>query len=227
MLRTMFKSKIHRATVTQADLHYVGSVTIDADLMDAADLLPGELVAHRRHHQRRPAGDVRHRGRARLRCHRDQRRGGPPRAPRRPGDHHQLRAGRRRRGPGAAAARGPRRRRQPDRRPGRRPRRAGAGLGPGAQPAGGQRSDRSARRRVPRCDDPTRSVHERHRDPRRPGGGPPGGGGGGRSRGPHRVLRAGRAGPRAGPGPHDRRAGARGKGHRGLTGPRALRHGRP
>jgi aspartate 1-decarboxylase len=44
MLRTMFKSKIHRATVTQADLHYVGSVTVDADLMDAADLLPGELV---------------------------------------------------------------------------------------------------------------------------------------------------------------------------------------
>ncbi|GAB2820283.1 aspartate 1-decarboxylase [Actinocorallia aurea] len=44
MFRTMFKSKIHRATVTQADLHYVGSVTIDADLMDAADLLPGEQV---------------------------------------------------------------------------------------------------------------------------------------------------------------------------------------
>ncbi|MCD7443481.1 aspartate 1-decarboxylase [Streptomyces lincolnensis] len=44
MLRTMHKSKIHRATVTQADLHYVGSVTIDADLLDAADLLPGELV---------------------------------------------------------------------------------------------------------------------------------------------------------------------------------------
>jgi aspartate 1-decarboxylase len=41
----MFKSKIHRATVTQADLHYVGSVTIDADLMEAADLLPGEQVA--------------------------------------------------------------------------------------------------------------------------------------------------------------------------------------
>jgi aspartate 1-decarboxylase len=40
----MLKSKIHRATVTQADLHYVGSVTIDLDLMDAADLLPGELV---------------------------------------------------------------------------------------------------------------------------------------------------------------------------------------
>ncbi|MGW4181761.1 aspartate 1-decarboxylase [Streptomyces albidoflavus] len=44
MLRTMFKSKIHRATVTHADLHYVGSVTVDRDLMDAADLLPGELV---------------------------------------------------------------------------------------------------------------------------------------------------------------------------------------
>lgn len=44
MMRTMFKSKIHRATVTQADLHYVGSVTVDAELMEAADLLPGELV---------------------------------------------------------------------------------------------------------------------------------------------------------------------------------------
>src|SRR5690348_10352900 len=45
MLRTMMKSKIHRATVTRADLHYVGSVTVDADLMDAADLLEGEQVA--------------------------------------------------------------------------------------------------------------------------------------------------------------------------------------
>ena len=45
MYRTMFKSKIHRATVTKADLHYVGSVTIDADLMDAADLLAGEQVS--------------------------------------------------------------------------------------------------------------------------------------------------------------------------------------
>jgi aspartate 1-decarboxylase len=45
MFRTMLKSKIHRARVTQADLHYVGSVTIDEDLMDAADLLPGEQVA--------------------------------------------------------------------------------------------------------------------------------------------------------------------------------------
>ncbi|WP_203337167.1 aspartate 1-decarboxylase [Nocardioides limicola] len=44
MLRTMMKSKIHRATVTQADLHYVGSVTVDEDLLEAADILPGELV---------------------------------------------------------------------------------------------------------------------------------------------------------------------------------------
>lgn len=45
MNRTMFKSKIHRATVTHADLHYVGSVTVDEDLLDAADILPGELVS--------------------------------------------------------------------------------------------------------------------------------------------------------------------------------------
>ena len=45
LLRTMMKSKIHRVTVTQADLHYVGSVTVDEDLMEAADLLPGEQVA--------------------------------------------------------------------------------------------------------------------------------------------------------------------------------------
>ncbi len=44
MIRTMMKSKIHRATVTQADLHYVGSCTIDADLMEAADILEGEQV---------------------------------------------------------------------------------------------------------------------------------------------------------------------------------------
>ncbi|MFJ5290540.1 aspartate 1-decarboxylase [Streptomyces sp. NPDC088348] len=44
MYRTLMKSKIHRATVTQADLHYVGSLTIDSDLMRAADLLPGEKV---------------------------------------------------------------------------------------------------------------------------------------------------------------------------------------
>lgn len=45
MQRIMMKSKIHRATVTQADLDYVGSVTIDQDLLDAADLLEGEQVS--------------------------------------------------------------------------------------------------------------------------------------------------------------------------------------
>jgi aspartate 1-decarboxylase len=44
MQRHMLKSKIHRATVTACDLNYVGSITLDADLMRSADLLPGELV---------------------------------------------------------------------------------------------------------------------------------------------------------------------------------------
>ena len=44
MMRLMLKSKIHRATVTQADLHYVGSIAIDRALMDAADLLENEQV---------------------------------------------------------------------------------------------------------------------------------------------------------------------------------------
>ena len=44
MMRVMLKSKIHRATVTQADLHYVGSIAIDRALMEAADLLEGERV---------------------------------------------------------------------------------------------------------------------------------------------------------------------------------------
>lgn len=44
MMRVMLKSKIHRATVTQADLHYVGSISIDSSLMEAADLLENEQV---------------------------------------------------------------------------------------------------------------------------------------------------------------------------------------
>ena len=44
MLINVFKSKIHRVRVTQADLNYVGSVTIDADLLDAAGIIPGEQV---------------------------------------------------------------------------------------------------------------------------------------------------------------------------------------
>lgn len=44
MQRFMLYAKIHRATVTQADLHYVGSLTVDRALMEAADLLPGQQV---------------------------------------------------------------------------------------------------------------------------------------------------------------------------------------
>ena len=44
MQRSMLYAKLHRVTVTQADLNYVGSVTIDRDLLDAARLLPGERV---------------------------------------------------------------------------------------------------------------------------------------------------------------------------------------
>ncbi len=45
MHRTMLKSKIHRATVTDCDLHYVGSITVDADLLEAADIKEFEQVA--------------------------------------------------------------------------------------------------------------------------------------------------------------------------------------
>ena len=44
MRRRMFKSKIHRATVTDADLHYVGSISLDPAVMDLADILDGEQV---------------------------------------------------------------------------------------------------------------------------------------------------------------------------------------
>jgi len=44
LIRTIFKSKLHRATVTQACLNYVGSITIDEDLLDAADIYIGEKV---------------------------------------------------------------------------------------------------------------------------------------------------------------------------------------
>ena len=45
MQRVMLKSKIHRATVTDCDLHYVGSITLDPLLLEAADILPHEQVA--------------------------------------------------------------------------------------------------------------------------------------------------------------------------------------
>lgn len=44
ILREMGKSKIHRATVTQAELHYEGSITVDGALLEAADILPGEKI---------------------------------------------------------------------------------------------------------------------------------------------------------------------------------------
>ncbi len=44
MMYTMMHGKIHRATVTEANLEYMGSITIDEDLMDAAGILPGERV---------------------------------------------------------------------------------------------------------------------------------------------------------------------------------------
>jgi len=44
MLRTMLKSKIHRATLTGTELNYTGSITLDLDLLEAADILPGEQV---------------------------------------------------------------------------------------------------------------------------------------------------------------------------------------
>jgi aspartate 1-decarboxylase len=44
MRRTMLKSKVHRATITGSDLHYVGSITMDPELLEAADILENELV---------------------------------------------------------------------------------------------------------------------------------------------------------------------------------------
>lgn len=44
MFLTLFKSKIHRATVTEANLNYMGSITVDESLLKAADILPGEKV---------------------------------------------------------------------------------------------------------------------------------------------------------------------------------------
>ncbi len=43
-LRQMLKSKIHRATVTEADVNYIGSITIDSELIERVDLVPNELV---------------------------------------------------------------------------------------------------------------------------------------------------------------------------------------
>ena len=66
MQRTMLKSKIHRATVTDCDLHYVGSITIDPDLLEAADILRARAGPRRRRRQRRALRDLHDRRRARL-----------------------------------------------------------------------------------------------------------------------------------------------------------------
>ena len=46
MIRTMMNGKIHRARVTESNLNYVGSITIDADILDAVDILPNEKGSH-------------------------------------------------------------------------------------------------------------------------------------------------------------------------------------
>lgn len=53
MFRTILGGKIHRATVTEADLNYVGSITVDQDLLDAAGICPNEKSRHRQQQQRR------------------------------------------------------------------------------------------------------------------------------------------------------------------------------
>ena len=82
MRRRMMKSKIHRATVTDANLHYVGSITVDRDLMDAGRPPRVRAGRRRRHRQRRPPRDLRHRGRAGLGRDLPQRRRRPPRVTR-------------------------------------------------------------------------------------------------------------------------------------------------
>ena len=87
MLIEMLKGKIHRARVTQAELNYVGSVTIDRTLMDAAGILEYEKVQ---------IADVDNG--ERLETYVPNRRCGAVREHRRQGDHHGLRAGNARRG---------------------------------------------------------------------------------------------------------------------------------
>jgi len=80
MLRTMCKSKIHRATLTDANLHYEGSITIDSDLLEAADILPYEKVqvvigkenpaqAFHRTDETEPCPDAPHSGKHALTAH--------------------------------------------------------------------------------------------------------------------------------------------------------------
>ena len=81
MRRRMMKSKIHRATVTDANLNYVGSITVDRDLMEAADLLEYEQVAIVDIDNGNRFETYVIEGRAGRRRHLPQRRRRPPRAP--------------------------------------------------------------------------------------------------------------------------------------------------
>lgn len=72
----VLKSKIHRVTITQANLSYVGSITVDEDLLDAAHLIAGEKVPDRQRQQRRATGDLYNQGRARQRRRLSERTGG-------------------------------------------------------------------------------------------------------------------------------------------------------
>lgn len=86
----VLKSKIHRVTITQANLSYVGSITVDEDLLDAAHLIAGEKVPDRQRQQRRATGDLYNQGRARQRRRLSERTGGPQVRRGRRGDHHFL-----------------------------------------------------------------------------------------------------------------------------------------
>ena len=90
MYRSMFRSKIHRATVTGADLNYEGSVTIDADLLAAADILPNQQVEIWNVTNGERFSTYALRGPAGLRGRLHQRRGSPQGQSRRSGDHCHL-----------------------------------------------------------------------------------------------------------------------------------------
>ncbi len=74
-MRSIIRSKIQKATVTQAELHYVGSITLDQDLIEKAGLWEGEKVLIVSVTSGAP-GDLCHSRRARFRDHQHQRRGG-------------------------------------------------------------------------------------------------------------------------------------------------------
>ena len=103
MERVMFKSKIHRATITQADVNYEGSITLDQDLLEAAEMLPYEQVHIWNVTRGTRLTDLHADRRARLRRGLHQRRGRSPDASRRPRHHRHVRQHERGRGVGLGA----------------------------------------------------------------------------------------------------------------------------